>query len=248
MSIESITSTTPTTFTYNSPTYGQRKAIAAAAQARGMSEQEFVKSVHQGQKLTKVEHARGVSTDTGVAPVATTLTRLDATLTPHKATEIAEKMVAGTPDNVAQQGPPQDYTLDQSFGTAVNAVATALNLTGDQFHSQLASGTTLNDLAALSGVDSAALKSMITSALTHSNSPMSSERASGLADQIIAGPPSRQFDSTSQLAFTMAASVNAPTTTSTSTYSSTTATVSPQAVSALYGQTQPLVHKLSVYA
>jgi hypothetical protein len=248
MSIDSITSLSSTTSTYNSPTSGQRKAIAAAAQARGMSEQEFVKSVHQGQKLTKVEHARGVSADTGVSPVATTLTRLDPNLTPHKATEIAEKMVAGTPDNVAQQGSPPDTTLDPSFGTALNAVATALNMTGDQFHSQLASGTTLSDLAAISGMDSTSLKATITTALTQSDPSMSSTRASGLADQIIASPPRREFDSTSQLAFTMAASVTAPTTTSTSTYSSTTATVSPQALSALYGQTPSLAHKLSVYA
>ena len=85
---------------------------------------------------------------------------------------------------------PSPDQVDQ----AMNAVATALDLTPAALRERLQWGTTLTEVATTNGMKPADLRTTITSALRNADATLTTYQAGTLADQIIEGPPKPSLD------------------------------------------------------
>jgi hypothetical protein len=200
---------------------GIRKAMEAAAQTLGMNTEDLAASLKSGQSLSSLAQARGIDPEGLSGAVSGALTGADSTLSSAQAQEIAQHIIAGPQPTGPVTAP------EERVAKALDAVAGALHMTPDQLRGQLRSGQSLTSLAAATGINPTELKTTVVSALRSADSALGADQADKLADQIIAGPPKRENDSTSRLAFDLATSAGA---------NAGPGSVSQQALSALYSK------------
>ncbi|WP_412734522.1 hypothetical protein [Krasilnikovia sp. MM14-A1259] len=209
MSITAVTgSTTNATWQTQQSDRGhgvRRKAFDAAAQALGMSTSDLRSALKSGQSMTSLAQSKGVSTDTLTSAISNALSSADSSLSTDKATEIAQRIVAGPqrghggpdgPPPGGKGGPPP------AIGAAMDSLASTLGISSDELTSSLQSGKSLTDVAAAQGMDADTLRTTLTSALTKADTSLSADQAGALADKLIAGPAQHRHEHQfSRLAF-----------------------------------------------
>lgn len=181
--------------------HGARKAaFEAAAKTLGMSTDDLKAALKSGKTMDELAQSKGVSKDQLTSAISGAITGADSSVSTDRAQQMAQRMEAGPPAG----GHKHHGGHHGGAGKALDAVASALNLTADQLRTKLHSGQSLTDVAKAAGMDSATLKSTITGALTSADSSLTADQASGEADKIIAGPPKQSYDPAPRLGFDLA--------------------------------------------
>jgi hypothetical protein len=88
---------------------GTRRAYDAAADALGMSRTDLRGALSNGQTISSIAQAKGVSTDKLANTISTALTNADTSLSATAAQQLAQRVVAAPPA-VAASGPDNDTT------------------------------------------------------------------------------------------------------------------------------------------
>ncbi|RLK58243.1 hypothetical protein [Actinokineospora cianjurensis] len=194
MNVSSISSAQTTALTQKPDASSTRKAFQAAAKALDMSTDDLRSALQDGQSLSDIAKAKGVS--------ESTITDAITSATSSGGAEIAQKLLAGPGGGHGGPGgpgggpggpggpppPPRDSRVD----SALSAVQDALGI--DDLDDELASGESLTDVAAANGMDAATLKTTLTKAIGAADSTLSADAVSELADKIIEGPPKPEQD------------------------------------------------------
>ncbi|GAA3027485.1 hypothetical protein [Actinokineospora globicatena] len=194
MNVSSVSSAQTTALTQRPDSASTRKAFQAAAKALDMSTDDLRSALKDGQSLSDLAKAKGVSESTLTDAITSAVPSANAA-------DIAQNLLSGPGGHGGPGGgpggpggpppPPRDSRVD----SALSAVQDALGI--DDLDEELASGESLTDVAAANGMDAETLKTTLTTAISAADSTLSADAVSELADKIIEGPPKPQQDTAS---------------------------------------------------
>ncbi|GLW89488.1 hypothetical protein [Actinokineospora globicatena] len=196
MNVSSVSSAQTTALTQRPDSASMRKAFQAAAKALDMSTDDLRGALKDGQSLSDLAKAKGVSESTLTDAITSAVPSANAA-------DIAQKLLSGPGGHGGPGGPgggpggpggPPPPPRDSRVDSALSAVQDALGI--DDLDEELASGESLTDVAAANGMDAETLKTTLTTAISAADSTLSADAVSELADKIIEGPPKPQQDTT----------------------------------------------------
>jgi uncharacterized protein YidB (DUF937 family) len=175
----------------------RKAAFDAVAQELGMTTTDLRSSLKSGQTIGSLATSKGVSTDAITTAITAALTAADPTMSAGRASTIAQRMLQGPQASQGVGGPggPGGVSGHHHHGgpgkamkAAFDAAATTLGVSTSDLRASLESGQTLTSLAAAKGVSTDSLTSAIATALTKADTSLTTDQASSIAQQLVAGP------------------------------------------------------------
>lgn len=166
------------------------EALATAAEALGMSEDELRAALADGSSIAQVAEAQGVDVQTVidalVAHATERLDELEASL-PERMSDLVNREGWGDGPGLGGPGGPGRHLL----GEGLDAAAEALGMTSDELRSALQDGSTLAEVAEASGVDvQTVIDALVAEATAHLDEALADgrideERAAALEEDLV---------------------------------------------------------------
>ena len=176
-------------------------ALDGAATALGMSSSDLRTALQGGQSLSSIASSKGVSQDTLVAAMASSIEQANPNISADQATKIATAIATRTPPAGGTQPPASNGQTQGTTGTtgttsthghhhhhghhavsaAMDAAAQLLGTTSSDLETSLQSGQSLASIASSKGISQSDLVSAMATALQSANSNLTADQANQLA-------------------------------------------------------------------
>jgi uncharacterized protein YidB (DUF937 family) len=182
----------------------------AAAKLLGMSANDLRTAMQSGQSLASIASSKGISQDALVGAMATAIQEANPEVSADQATKVATAIATRTPTGSPPGGPvggpaqgvatneasggasgashKHGHHRHQAVGAALDAAAKALGTTTTDLVSSLQGGGSLATMASAKGVSQDDLVKAISSALSQTDSNLSTDQATQLATALVKGP------------------------------------------------------------
>jgi uncharacterized protein YidB (DUF937 family) len=181
----------------------------SAANVLGMSVTDLRTALQGGQSLASIASSKGISKDTLVAALASSIEQASPSMSTDRATKIATDIATRTPPSQGNQAADPNSPAGAATGTtathghhghhrhhavsaAMDAAAQSLGTTSSDLQTSLSSGQTLASLATSKGVSQNDLIAAMSTALQGADSQLSADQATNLATLLVSGPPNGQ--------------------------------------------------------
>jgi hypothetical protein len=178
-----------------------------AAKALGMNSGDLRTALQGGQSLATIAQSKGLTLDTVIAAMASSIQQANPTVSAEQATRVATAMATHTPPTGATSAPQN--SADQVQGTsgttsigghhghhrhhaisaAMDSVANLLGTTTSDLTTATQNGQSLTSTAASKGISQTDLVNAITTALQGADSNLSADQAKQLATSLATGTP-----------------------------------------------------------
>ena len=176
-------------------------ALDGAATALGMSSSDLRTALQGGQSLSSIASSKGVSQDTLVAAMASSIEQANPNISADQATKIATAIATRTPPAGGTQPPASSGQTQGTTGTtgttstqghhhhhghhavsaAMDAAAQLLGTTSSDLETSLQGGQSLASIASSKGISQNDLVSAMATALQSANSNLTADQANQLA-------------------------------------------------------------------
>jgi uncharacterized protein YidB (DUF937 family) len=175
-----------------------------AANVLGMSSSDLRTAMQSGQSLSSIASSKGISQDTLIAAMATSIEQANPTISADQATKVATAIATRTPGSASPAPDPNSSV--QGTGTtgaakhhhghhhhhavsaAMDSAAQTLGMSASDLSTSLQNGQSLSSIATSKGVSQTDLINAMATALQGADSNLSAAQAAQLATSMVNGP------------------------------------------------------------
>jgi uncharacterized protein YidB (DUF937 family) len=172
-----------------------------AANVLGMSSSDLRTAMQSGQSLSSIASSKGISQDTLIAAMATSIEQANPSISADQATKVATAIAARTPGSASQAPDPNSsvqgagathghhgHHRHHAVSAAMDSAAQTLGTTTSDLATSLQNGQSLSSIATSKGVSQTDLINAMSTALAGADSNLSAGQATQLATSIVNGP------------------------------------------------------------
>jgi uncharacterized protein YidB (DUF937 family) len=175
--------------------------VDGAANVLGMSPSDLRTAMQSGQSLSSIASSKGISQDTLIAAMATSIEQANPSISADQATKVATAVAARTPGSTSQAPDPNSsvqgagatnghhgHHRHHAVSAAMDSAAQTLGTTTSDLATSLQNGQSLSSIATSKGVSQTDLINAMSTALAGADSNLSAAQATQLATSIVNGP------------------------------------------------------------
>jgi lambda repressor-like predicted transcriptional regulator len=160
--------------------------------------------MQSGQSLSSIASSKGISQDTLIAAMATSIEQANPSISVDQATKVATAIAARTPGSASQAPDPNSsvqgagatgatqghhgHHRHHAVSAAVDSAAQLLGTTTSDLATSLQNGQSLSSIATSKGVSQTDLINAMSTALAGADSNLSAAQATQLATSMVNGP------------------------------------------------------------
>ena len=176
-----------------------------AANVLGMSSSDLRTAMQSGQSLSSIASSKGISQDTLIAAMATSIEQANPSISVDQATKVATAIATRTPSSGGTQSPDPNSSVQGASATgathghhghhrhhavsaAMDSAAQTLGMTTSDLTASLQNGQSLSSIATSKGVSQTDLINAMSTALAGADSNLSAAQATQLATAMVNGP------------------------------------------------------------
>jgi uncharacterized protein YidB (DUF937 family) len=172
-----------------------------AANVLGMSSSDLRTAMQSGQSLSSIASSKGISQDTLIAAMATSIEQANPSISADQATKVATAIAARTPGSASQAPDPNSsvqgagathghhgHHRHHAVSAAMDSAAQLLGTTTSDLATSLQNGQSLSSIATSKGVGQTDLINAMSTALAGADSNLSAAQATQLATSMVNRP------------------------------------------------------------
>jgi uncharacterized protein YidB (DUF937 family) len=172
-----------------------------AANVLGMSSSDLRTAMQSGQSLSSIASSKGISRDTLIAAMATSIEQANPSISADQATKVATAIAARTPGSASQAPDPNSsvqgagatqghhgHHRHHAVSSAMDSAAQLLGTTTSDLATSLQNGQSLSSIATSKGVNQSDLINAMSTALAGADPNLSAAQATQLATSMVNGP------------------------------------------------------------